>query len=751
MSRPIAASIFSLVASLLWAAPGRPAEKPEPVDIPALINKLAEVKDDDVGYSPSVTGTAFAPLDAGGHVSTALLFQKPLARSETFRLLVKQGAAAIPDLIAHLDDKRQTGIKAGPGGQLLFNDEIDRNERTDKPAKKPAAKKAGGDGSGEDLSHTVTVGDLCFVAMGQIVNRRFDAIRYQPTLFIIVSSPTRTPALRERVKDAWGSLTPKQHRESLVADFLKPDSQERRIGACKRLAYYYPDALEPLALKFLAQPTYSVGDVWTFLRDDLYAEADPKKCRALFEAYIAKHGEASRDGILVVLFDDLERLEAHEENRVHPPRKDYPTQSRKLLIELYGRPKGVSSQSRPRIETLSTGEKAWLIEEGLSYDQSEKLDRAVRDLLVANPDDDSLGKACVRRLVGRGYDAEIEDICKRRLKRATEDYEKNEVQAIQDQIGWTRLHVAVDRQDYDTLRSVLHAKAKIDATARNGMTPLHLAARAGDLESVRLLAEAKGSLDLKDKSGLTPVQLAVRGDHLEVVRYLAKGGCKVPDVLVAAAAGRADLVQGFLRDDPKTAGEKTESGQTPLHLAAWTDEAKVAKELVTGRAALEKTNEAGMTPLHVAALVGSVKVAEALLNAKASLEAKMEETGRTPLHLAAAAGQAEMVDLLLKRGAGVDAVDADRRTPLHVATVSGQTKAAERLLAGKATVGARDVDGYTPLHLAVLAEQVPMVKLLLAHKADPTTKDDGNQSPLGWARERELPEIIKLLEAKPKR
>jgi ankyrin repeat protein len=728
MSRPIAASIFSLVASLLWAAPGRPAEKPEPVDIPALIDKLAAVKDNDVGYSPSVTGTAFAPLDAGGHVSTALLFQKPLARSETLRLLVKQGAPALPQLLAHLDDKRPTALRAGPGGQLLFNDEIDRNERTDKSAKKPAEKKDGGEGSGDDLSHTVTVGDLCFVAIGQIVNRRFDAVRYQPTAFIIVSSPTRTPALREQVKDAWGSLTPKLLQESLVADFLKPDSGERRIGACKRLAYYYPETLESLALKFLARPTYSTRDVWAFVRDALYAEADPKKCRALFDAYIVKHGETSRDGILLALFDDLDTLEASEEKRLSHPLKEFTDQPRKLLIQLYGRPKGVRSKDRPRVESLSNIDKAYLVEEGLIYDQSEKLDRAVRDLLAANPDDDSLGKACVRRLVGRGYDAEIEDFCKRRHKRATEEYEKNEVQAIQDQIGWTRLHVAVDRQDYDTLRSLLQARAKIDASARNGMTPLHLAARAGDLESVRLLTEAKGSLDLKDKSGLTPVQMAVREDHLEVVRYLAKGGCKVPDVLVAAAAGRADLVQEFLRDDPKTAGEKTESGQTPLHLAAWTDEAKVAKELVMGRAALEKTNEAGMTPLHVAALVGSVKVTEALLNAKASPEAKMEEMGQTPLHLAAAAGQADMVDLLLNRGAGVDAVDAARRTPLHVATVSGQMKAAERLLAGKATVGARDVDGYTPLHLAVLAEQVPMVKLLLAHKADPTTKDEGNQS-----------------------
>jgi ankyrin repeat protein len=741
-----------LLAALLWAAPATPGQRPGPVDIPALIDKLAEVKDDDVGYSPSVSGSAFAPLDAEGQVSTALLFQKPLARSETLRILVKQGAAALPHLIAHLDDKRQTGIKITPPGQLVFNDEIDRNERTEKPpARKPAEKKGeAGEGAGA-FSHTVTVGDLCFVAVGQIVNRHFDAVRYQPTLWIFISSPTRTPALREQVKDAWGSLTPKQHRESLVADFLKPDSEYRRVGACKRLAYYYPDVLEPLALKFLAQPTYSVGDVWEFVRGDLYREADPKKCRALFDAYIAKHGEPSRDGILLTLFKDLERLEAHEEKRSSSPLTEFADQPRKLLIELYGRPKGVRSKDRPRVESLSNHEKAWLIEEGLIYDQSEKLDRAVRDLLVGSGDDDYLGKCCVRRLVGRGYDAEIEAYCQRRLKRATEEYQKRELREIQDQLGWTRLHVAVDRQDHDGVRSLLHTKAKVDAPARNGVTPLHLAARAGDLEAVRLLAEAGASLDPKDKSDLTPVQLAVRDDHLGVVRYLAGRGCKVPDVLVAAAAGRVDLVRGLLRSDPGAAEAKTESGQTPLHLAAWAGEAKVATVLATRAAALEKTNGEGMTPLHVAALVGSAKVAAALLDAKASSAAKMEETGRAPLHLAAAAGQAEMVDLLLSRGAGVDAVDAFQQTPLHLAAAAGQVKAAERLLAGKAAVGARDARGRTPLHVAVLWERVPMVKLLLAHKADPAAKDEERQTPLDLAEEAEQKEIIKLLGGKAKR
>ena len=49
------------------------------------------------------------------------------------------------------------------------------------------------------------------------------------------------------MKKEWAGLTPKRHKAALIDDFLTPDSHERRIGACKRLAYYYPETLEPLA------------------------------------------------------------------------------------------------------------------------------------------------------------------------------------------------------------------------------------------------------------------------------------------------------------------------------------------------------------------------------------------------------------------------------------------------------------------------------------------------------------------------
>ncbi len=58
------------------------------------------------------------------------------------------------------------------------------------------------------------------------------------------------------IKKEWGQLSPNQHKESLVRDFLEPDSEYRRIGAYVRLGYYFPKELEPLVLKQLAEPRY---------------------------------------------------------------------------------------------------------------------------------------------------------------------------------------------------------------------------------------------------------------------------------------------------------------------------------------------------------------------------------------------------------------------------------------------------------------------------------------------------------------
>jgi ankyrin repeat protein len=474
-------------------------------------------------------------------------------------------------------------------------------------------------------------------------------------------------------------LTPQSHRASLIADFLRPDHEWRRVGACKRLAYYYPDALEPLALQFLARPTYYPEVVEKFVHEELYREKDPRKCRALLEAFVARHGQGAYDGIQLQLFDDLELLEAHEQNRLAAPLTEFADQPRQLLAELYGKPRDVKSKDRPRLDVLSGYVQVPLIAEGLTYDQSEKIDRAVRDLLVGSGEHDWLARACIGRLIGRSYDADIEDYLRRRSPHLTGEREQEALRQIRRRLGWTRLHVAVDRNDLDTARVLAREKTSLTAAGRDGQTPLHLAAAAGNLEAVTLLADAGAPLDAKDKAGLTAVQLAMRNDQLDIARFLGGRGCQIPDILVAAAIGRADRAEELLRADPGAAKVASQLGLTPLHVAAWSGQAGVARVLLARGLAVDAVDQRGATALHVAAANGQAEVAAVLLEAKASPRARVKDSGVTPLHYAAFGGHAAVVKVLLAHKANPRAKDEEGRTPLNLARQKKQEEVVKLL------------------------------------------------------------------------
>jgi hypothetical protein len=91
----------------------------------------------------------------------------------------------------------------------------------------------------------VKVGDVCFVLIGQIVNRNLIAIRYQPSGGLVINSPIESPALVEWVKKDWGSLDERSHTASLLADIR--DGETWSVGsAMTRLRFYYRDAYASL-------------------------------------------------------------------------------------------------------------------------------------------------------------------------------------------------------------------------------------------------------------------------------------------------------------------------------------------------------------------------------------------------------------------------------------------------------------------------------------------------------------------------
>src|SRR5260370_7263244 len=91
-----------------WAFAQKPGT-PEKGVVSALIDKLQDVAEGDVGYMPTRSGNGFLPLGTS-QAGALLLGQKPPASSGTMRELVKSGPPALPQLIPHLHDRQPTKI-----------------------------------------------------------------------------------------------------------------------------------------------------------------------------------------------------------------------------------------------------------------------------------------------------------------------------------------------------------------------------------------------------------------------------------------------------------------------------------------------------------------------------------------------------------------------------------------------------------------------------------------------------------------
>jgi hypothetical protein len=222
------------------------------------IADLAKLDGADVGLSATLGGHDFAPVPGQSHVGVLRLTDYRLTPSQTFRGLVALGPGALPHLPDALDDKTPTKatIKhdGGFGGMWYGGESWPINPAN--PAEAAVYKsRPGGRDRGDGIkSHTVTVGDVCFVAVGQIVGRGYQVARYLPTACVVINSPTQDAKLCADVRSMWTSKGPVGKLfDSLLADYAtegpgEGDSLGRawelanrcQCSAALRLLYYSP-------------------------------------------------------------------------------------------------------------------------------------------------------------------------------------------------------------------------------------------------------------------------------------------------------------------------------------------------------------------------------------------------------------------------------------------------------------------------------------------------------------------------------
>ena len=93
------------------------------------------------------------------------------------------------------------------------------------------------------------VGDVCYVLIGQIVNRQQVAVRYQRTAGLVVNSPIEVPTLAEKVRNDWGNADAEILEASLLSD-IRAANHPKRISKVVYTARFVNPALERLRLYF---------------------------------------------------------------------------------------------------------------------------------------------------------------------------------------------------------------------------------------------------------------------------------------------------------------------------------------------------------------------------------------------------------------------------------------------------------------------------------------------------------------------
>ena len=298
-----------LVASPLSAA----------ADPAALIESLTAAETFETGVSPTHSGSNFPPVDGQSTWGVATLgHNTPHQPNKALRDLVAMGPAALPLLLKHLDDDRPSRIEVtheGGFGGMWHAAEVPAlhpEEQERLKAILPSEDHFGGLDQGIHR-HQVTVGDLCFVAIGMITNRAYNTVRYQPTNCIVVNSPTAVPEIAAAVRGLWpGNPSAAMLERHLRRDF-ESGNPRYQAGAALRWLYYFPEAALPRLVAALkdspedsplirALSWHRDPELSALIRSIAMTARDSNVVEAALPAFRSK-ADADRESDLMVLID----------------------------------------------------------------------------------------------------------------------------------------------------------------------------------------------------------------------------------------------------------------------------------------------------------------------------------------------------------------------------------------------------------------------------------------------------------------
>ena len=183
---------------------------------------------------------------------------------------------------------------------------------------------------------------------------------------------------------------------------------------------------------------------------------------------------------------------------------------------------------------------------------------------------------------------------------------------LQDHVGYTALHHAVESRNFDAVSCLVHNGAGVNLfTSINKHTPLMLACQSFNMDAINFLLNKGADVNLQDKDGNSALHFACSDICYWLIQNLA-------DVNMCDNHNCTPLMQASRKSDVKKVamlienGAKVDlqdgNGNTALHHAVlnsydsheYTPEICCALKLLTAKASIHLCNSQGWTPLLLA-------------------------------------------------------------------------------------------------------------------------------------------------------
>src|SRR5436309_1157705 len=279
---------------------------------------------------------------------------------------------------------------------------------------------------------------------------------------------------------------------------------------------------------------------------------------------------------------------------------------------------------------------------------------------------------------------------------------------------------AAEQRNQALIRTLLDARADVNAAQADGMTALHWAVYNDDADTAGLLVRSGANVNAANRYGVPPLSLACTNGNANLVKLLLDAGADANAslqggetvLMTAARAGNLEAVKALLaRGANPNARERLD--QTALMWAAAEGHAAVVRALIDGGADIRAKLKSGFTPLFFAVPEGHIDAAATLLEAGVNVNETLQREEKGPV-LA--------VNGPVRKGT----------SPLLMAVENGHFELAIALVEAGADPNDRRT-GYTPLHAASWVRK-------------PDASDGGDPAPIGSGRLTSLQFIRALVE-----